>query len=618
MKKSKWVIFTLVLLLLLNPISAVLADTLYTVQPGDNLTKIARKFDTTVEAIVEANDIADPGMIRVGEILKIPADGQPTAPPPDAEGPQSPSSFVDAVVDTVIASAAPQSGQHVVQLGDSLSKIAVQYGLDYLSLALLNAIEEPFILQVGEILEVPNPLARLAPKADLPGEIQEEPAPQVQAEIPPPANAAKVSPAIVQPAGVRVYETIVTIPTYDYEAAFLPTSEDDSVYPYPRLDFEQVGEVSPRTYKAVVLENGYVSVTILPELGGRVYRWKDKASGRELLYQNPVIKPTNWGYRGWWLAAGGIEWAFPVEEHGLNEWRPWSYSKGSDSVTVSNVEDHTGMEVGATISLSANDAVMTIQPWARNNTESAQQYQLWLNAMLALSNNSVSGETQFIVPTNQVVVHSTGDDGLPGPGETMSWPVHNGRDMSHYGNWDDYLGFFAPKDVGYSGLYDHSNGQGIVRTFSPGWPAGTKFFGPGTLPTYLWTDDSSNYVEMWSGATGSFWDSASLEPGQTVSWSEYWYPVNDLGGYNFANRLAAMRLDDTSGGVEVGLAVSTPIEGKLTLWAGNDSVASWPVNMGPGQALQASWSRPSGQDGALGLRLEDNNGAVLSQMGQVP
>jgi hypothetical protein len=307
----------------------------------------------------------------------------------------------------------------------------------------------------------------------------------------------------------RIYETTITIPTYGYEAAFQPTSPDDTVYPYPRLNFDLISPPMPRAYRAVVLENGFVSITILPELGGRIYRWVDKATGRKLLYENPVVKPTSWGYRGWWLAAGGIEWAFPVDEHGLNEWRPWSFSIGStafgSSITVSNIEDRTGMEVGATISIDSGHAYLVIQPWVKNNTAEAHSYQLWLNAMIALNNNAVSSQTQLILPASEVLIHSTGDGGVPASGGSMSWPYYGGRDMSWYGNWQSWLGFFAPSvSHGFTGVYDHALDQGVVRAYNPGWPAGTKFFGPSTLSPSLWTDDNSNYLELWSGATGSF------------------------------------------------------------------------------------------------------------------
>ncbi|MCZ7671376.1 MAG: DUF5107 domain-containing protein [Chloroflexi bacterium] len=66
-----------------------------------------------------------------------------------------------------------------------------------------------------------------------------------------------------------------------------------------------------RTFQAITLHNRYVSATVLPELGGRLYQFTDKMTGRQLLYNNPILKPTVWGHRGWWLASGGIEWAFP-------------------------------------------------------------------------------------------------------------------------------------------------------------------------------------------------------------------------------------------------------------------------------------------------------------------
>jgi hypothetical protein len=323
------------------------------------------------------------------------------------------------------------------------------------------------------------------------------------------------------------------------------------------------------------------------------------------------------------LAAGGIEWAFPVDEHGLNEWRPWRFSTRATaqglSVTVSDVETRTGMEVGVTISLDTDHAYVTLQPWARNDTAQAHPYQLWLNGMLTLGGNSVSGETEFIIPAGQVVVHSTGDGGLPGAGGSMAWPRHGGRDMSRYSNWDAYLGFFAPAlSAGFVGVYDHATDQGMVRAFTPGWPAGTKFFGPAGLSPTLWTDDESDYVELWSGATASFWDYATLNSGEGVGWTERWYPVNGLGGLNAANETAALRLVDTGGGAEVGVAVSALTTGELRLWAGGQRASSWGVTLYPGQAFRATWTRPPEMTGALGLRLTNGSGQIIAQTGKVP
>ncbi len=443
---------------------------------------------------------------------------------------------------------------------------------------------------------------------------------------PPPSQpnpAYTLSPSTLAASAVNIYETTITIPTYGYENGFEPTGAEDIIYPYPRLNFDAVSPASARSYQAIVLENGFVSVTILPELGGRIYSWVDKATGRHLLYENPVVKPTTWGYRGWWLAAGGIEWAFPVEEHGLNEWRPWSYTIGAtdygQSVTVSNVEDRTGMEVGATISLDSGHAYMTIQPWVKNNTAEAHLYQFWLNAMVTLGDNHVSDQTQFIVPAAEVIIHSTGDGGVPASGAAMGWPVHNGRDMSWYRNWTGYLGFFIPNvSHGFTGVYDHAADQGIVRAYSPGWPAGTKFFGPATLSPEYWTEDGSNYIELWSGATASFWSNDTLAPGDTFGWTERWYPVHGIGGFTHANRTAALKLTDSGGGAAIAVAVSGGVTGNITLFVGGQEAANWAVTIYPGQAFRADWTRPSGVSGELGLRLSYADGTVAAQTGVVP
>jgi hypothetical protein len=84
------------------------------------------------------------------------------------------------------------------------------------------------------------------------------------------------------------------------------------------------------------------------------------------------------------------------------------------------------------------------------------------------------------------------------------------------------------------------------------------------------------------------------------------------------NRFAALSLIDIGGGAEVGLAVSSLTSGKLTLWAGEQMMASWPVTLYPGPAFRADWVRPADVSGALGLLLRDGGGATIEQMGTVP
>ncbi len=322
-------------------------------------------------------------------------------------------------------------------------------------------------------------------------------------------------------ASVLVYKQVITLRSYDWHSALVPTKPEDAVYPYPRLDFAKIGPVADITTTAVILESPGARLTIAPEYGGRILRWFDKKNQREVLYVNPVIKPTQWGYRGWWLATGGIEWAFPTNEHGLNEWRPWkSWTyKGSNyaAVVVSDHEDRTGLDVSVTIVLYANDQVALV-PRIVNRTRTAQSFQFWINAMLPYS-----PDWQFNLPAKTVEVHSTGDATLPGSGQTMTWPVYHGRDFSRAAEWHQYLGVFAaPALSGKVSVFNPTTGAKVTRFFPVAIAHGIKLFLLGDLPSDLYTDDNSRYFEMWGGYTRTFNESAVLKPGASVQWIEYW------------------------------------------------------------------------------------------------
>lgn len=165
-QKVIWASLIVFSLLLLTTLTAV-ADTTYTVKAGDTLSTIAAQFDVTVAAIVEANDITDPNVITVGQVLTIPTAGEAVPPPPPAEDPVS-------APETAVSG-------YTIQPGDSLYKIAERFGVTVTALIEANDIDTPGIIIVGHTLTIPGTaVAAAPPAADAPAA---PPAPQPNANL---------------------------------------------------------------------------------------------------------------------------------------------------------------------------------------------------------------------------------------------------------------------------------------------------------------------------------------------------------------------------------------------------------------------------------------------------
>src|ERR1700733_15437534 len=112
------------------------------------------------------------------------------------------------------------------------------------------------------------------------------------------------------------------------------------VYPHPVI--EKIEEVKKdREYIAAFLENEYLKIMILPELGGRVQRAYDKVMKRDFVYYNQVIKPALVGLAGPWI-SGGIEFNWP-QHHRPSTFSPVDYkiqenTDGSKTVWVNELE----------------------------------------------------------------------------------------------------------------------------------------------------------------------------------------------------------------------------------------------------------------------------------------
>ena len=114
---------------------------------------------------------------------------------------------------------------------------------------------------------------------------------------------------------VRAWESPLRIPTYpvgpaepnpmfyagrEYQGAKGP------VYPYPLLD-RLLDRREDRAYRALWLENEYLKISVLPEIGGRIFTAQDKTNGYDFFYRQHVIKPALIGMLGAWI-SGGVEW----------------------------------------------------------------------------------------------------------------------------------------------------------------------------------------------------------------------------------------------------------------------------------------------------------------------
>ncbi len=114
------------------PVPPLGYNNVYIVMPGDTLTRIARLFNTTVPTLAQLNGIVNVNLIQVGQQLIVPS---PTAQPP---APQPPMPLL-----------------HVVMPGDTLQRIAFQYGRTIWDIARANNIQNINLIFVGQILVIP-------------------------------------------------------------------------------------------------------------------------------------------------------------------------------------------------------------------------------------------------------------------------------------------------------------------------------------------------------------------------------------------------------------------------------------------------------------------------------
>ena len=360
--------------------------------------------------------------------------------------------------------------------------------------------------------------------------------------------------------GVRVWEEQIVIPTYlagppepnpIFNLGRASQGAQGIVYPYPLYDV-LTHEKADKSYQIVYLENEYIKIGILPEIGGRLFEGIDKTNGYNFIYRQHVIKPALIGLIGAWI-SGGIEWNIP-HHHRASTFLPVQYSleengDGSKTVWVGELEVRHRMRWAVGYTLRPGKSYVEARVRILNRTPV-------INSMLCFANVAVhvNEDYQVIFPP------STQYGTFHGKREFLKWPVANsfysgadftkGVDVSWYKNQQLANSIFAwnYSDDFFAG-YDHGKHAGTMAVADhnvvPGKKVWTWGDGPrGRMWDHILTDSDGPYDELMVGAySDNQPDYSWLQPFDVKSFSMNWYPFRDIGGVKQANLDAAVNLE---------------------------------------------------------------------------
>ena len=349
-------------------------------------------------------------------------------------------------------------------------------------------------------------------------------------------------PCALRAQAVQAWRGPIAIPTYslgqpDPDPPFSLNRSTD-IYPYTMLD--DLGDTrAPVTYQAIYLENAYLKVTVLPQLGGHVYSVYDKIDRREVLYRNHVIKYGLVGPRGAWI-SGGMEFSFPYA-HTMDTVSPVESvirhnTDGSATAIVGALDWVSGMHWEIALTLRPGTARLQEDVTLFNPTPQQHLYLFWTNTAV-----HATDDLQYIYPMRETI----SDDPFA---IVQSWPVWNGVDQSWYRNVSSAMAIFG-RDVhrNFFGVYYHRSDYGVVHVADYRQDPGKKIWSWGTAPSgKIWdtilSDKDGSYNEIQSGRFYTQGYREFMEPHRVEQWTEYWYPVRGL-RTGFVEATSAMALN---------------------------------------------------------------------------
>ncbi len=359
---------------------------------------------------------------------------------------------------------------------------------------------------------------------------------------------------------VKAWKEQVVIPTYETgkpekNPIFLEKrvyqGSSGVVYPYPVIESIS-DEKTDKTYNAVYLENEYIKVMILPELGGRVQMAYDKIKRRHFIYYNHVIKPALVGLAGPWI-SGGIEFNWP-QHHRPSTFMPVDCKiiEGDKEVTVwVNERERMFHQQGqAGFTLREGCAYLEIHGRLYNPTETPQTFLWWANPAVA-----VNDAYQSVFPPDVNAVFDHGKRAVSSfpiaTGTYYKMDYSSGVDISNYKNIYVPTSYMVAKSkYDFEGGYENDTQAGMLHVadhhVSPGkkqWTWGNGDFGRAWDRAL--TDNDGPYIELMAGVyTENQPDFTWLMPYEEKTFVQYFMPYRELGIVKNASKDFIVNIDE--------------------------------------------------------------------------
>ena len=396
------------------------------------------------------------------------------------------------------------------------------------------------------------------------------------------------------------------------------------IYPVPFVE-HVADEGGDRQWQAVHLENAYVRLVVLPELGGRIHIGYDKTTGYDFFYRNNVIKPALVGLGGPWI-SGGVEFNWP-QHHRPGTYLPVEFTiehadDGSVTIWCHDHDPFERMSAQHGVRLRPDSSVVEVTVRLHNRTSERQSFLWWANVAAYVGDDYQSffpEDVRYVADhaRRAITAFPEADREYYGVDYAKRGREHPGANrIDFYKNIPvptSYMIVDSQQD--FFGGYDHTQGAGFVhwaeRRISPGkklWTWGNARFG------HAWdaqlTDADGPYVELMAGVyTDNQPDFSWLLPGETKVFSQYWYPVAGIGAAHQATPDAAVSVA-REGAVRASFAVNSPHPGaRLRLLRDGEVVAERITDMTPGVA--ESVAEESAGRGEPGAELLDSDGRLL-------